>query len=837
MTFATEQEIVRPSPPSAAQFLIMTLLAPMLLAGFSIWLEAEYVGADQLRQEAHDGFANSARVAMLIERLTAAESAQRGFVITGEQSFLGAYARARGAMAATIVGLEPELRDLPGERQHLAALRRLSRLKFDEMDDVIAERARGGIDAAARKVSSNTGQRLMEQIRAESSAMVNAAATTRDIKVSAYKARVDADWTVIRIGIAFIGLATLAVTWLIWRQGMAKYRSRLQTYAVAERNRAILQSTVDAIIIFDPNGKIETVNAAATAMVGYRAADLIRQDASLLIKLRDAAASFHERIGLTDGQLIQPQRPDLKMIHRDGHEIPVDIALGVMRLPAGDYIVASARNIAERKRVEQMKDELISTVSHELRTPLTSVIGALGLLRSGAAGTIAEAPARLIEIAENNSRRLIRLINDMLDIDRIQSGRLTIQRERTDLREIAAQACEGSEGAAAAAEARIACDLPDHPVLISGDAERLLQVITNLVSNALHVTAKGGAVTIRVTRSDDGKALVAVDDDGPGIPLVFRDRIFGRFERATQERGVGTGLGLAISREIILRHDGRIWFEDRPGGGTRFAFAIDALRETRSDTVAGTIPKILLCSSDANLVAVVEASSVDPPYHAVLVDSAMAATAALAREGHAAFLIEPTIAQGADADVARALRASREARTPSILLATAEHRARLSALASPDGVEWIDAPADPARIVATIRATLAHAATPRPTILLLDDDVDVLLVTEAALQAEAHVLKATDLAAARAMLESHAVDIAILDYDLGGASGLDLLPTLAHVRRGEPQRAIPAILFTARDVDDAVADRVDAVLVKSRSSIGDLKAAIARLLAAAEAPA
>ena len=825
MTFATEEEIVRPSPPNAAQFLLMALLAPMLLAGISIWLEAEYVGADQLRQQAHDGFANSARVATLIERLTAAESAQRGFVITGEPSFLDAYARARSAMAATIVGLEPELREQPAERQHLAALGRLARLKFDEMDTVIAERTRGGLAAAARKVSSTAGQRLMEQTRAESNAMVDVAAATRDLKVAAYRARVDADWNAIRIGIALIGLATFAVTWLIWRQGMAKYRSRLQTYAVAERNRAILQSTVDAIVIFDPNGKIETVNAAASAMVGYRAADLIRQDASLLIKLREAPMSFHERIGLIDGQLIQPQRPDRKMIHRDGHEIPVDVALGIMRLPEGDYIVASARNIAERKRVEQMKDDLISTVSHELRTPLTSVVGALGLLRSGAAGTIAEAPARLVEIAENNSRRLIRLINDMLDIDRIQSGRLTIQREDIDVREIAAQACEGSEGAAAAAGAHIACALPDDPVLISGDAERLLQVISNLVSNALRVTAKGGVVTIRVTQSDDGKALVAVDDDGPGIPPVFRDRIFGRFERATHERGVGTGLGLAISREIILRHDGRIWFEDRPGGGTRFAFAIDALRAEQRDAVAEALPKVLFCTSDADLVALVQSVRVDTPFRTVLVDSVMAATAALAGAGHAAFLLNPTIAEGDDADVVEALRASLASLTPPVVLATAEHRTRLAALAPLDGVAWIDAPTDPAQL----GATLARAITPRPTILLLDDDLDVLLVTEAALQSEARVLKATDLATARAVIESHTIDIAILDYDLGGASGLDLLPALARARR-----AIPAILFTARDVDAGVADRVDAVLVKSRSSIGDLKAAIGRILPAAD---
>ncbi|MGY2733730.1 ATP-binding protein [Sphingomonas sp. UYP23] len=830
MTFATEHEIVRPTPPNLVQFLLLTLLAPVLLAVFSVWLEAEYASTDALRQQAHEGFENSARVATLIERLTAAESAQRGFVITGERRFLATYSDAKVAVGTTFLRLAPELRGHREEEQRLAALQRLARLKFAEMDEVIAKRWTAGLDAAARLVSSNAGQRLMEQIRFESTAMVDAAGRTRDREVATYRTRVGEDATTIRIGIGFIGLAMVAVALLIWRQGMAKYRSRLQTYDVAERNRAILQSTVDAIVIFDPNGMIETVNAAAAKMLGYRAADLIRRDSSALISQLDTSRTFHQRIGLIDGQLRMPHRPDRKLIHHDGHEIPVDVALGVMRLPAGDYIVASARNIAERKRAERMKDELISTVSHELRTPLTSVVGALSLLRSGAAGTIAEAPARLIEIAENNSRRLIRLINDMLDIDRIQSGQLTLQRERTDLCEIAARACEGSQGAASALDVQIECHLPKHPVLILGDAERLLQVISNLASNALRVTSAGGTVRIGVAQTDDGQALVTIDDDGPGVPIAFRDRIFGRFERATHERGVGTGLGLAISREIITRHDGRIWFEDRPAGGTRFAFALARLREDRLESTPAAMPKILVCTADADVVAVVASLAISTRFESVRVDTVAAATTALARGDHAALLLDPTAPDDTDCALVRALQASLDALTPPIVLVTAERRARLEVLATLDGVEWIEEPIDPARIAEALRAAVARSGTPRPTILHLDDDHDVLLVTEAALRLEANVLTATDLAAARKLIDTHVIDLAILDFDLGGASGLDLLPTLASAQ----DAAIPAILFSARDVGADVTDRVDAVLVKSRSSIRDLKAAIRRILVAAD---
>lgn len=832
MSLTTEQEIVRPSPPNLAQFLLLTLLAPLMLAAFSMWLDQEYASTDGLRQQAHDGFTNSASVATLIERLTTAESAQRGYVITGEPSFLNAYATAKAESDATFVRLTPELREGSEEWRRLVVLRRLAGAKFAEMDDVIAKRRNRGLEAAALQVRSNAGQQMMEQIRSESDAMVAAAARTRDREVSTYRARVFADSRTIRIGIGIVGLAMVAVTWLIWRQSMAKYRSRLQTYDVAERNRAILQSTVDAIVIFDPNGMIETVNPAATAMLGYRAADLIHQDASRLIKLRDVPLSFHQRIGLIDGQLIQPHRPDRTLIHRDGHEIPVDVALGVMRLPAGDYIVASVRDIAERKRIERIKDELISTVSHELRTPLTSIVGALGLLRSGAAGTIVEGPRRLIEIAENNSRRLIRLINDMLDIDRIQSGQLPLHRERVDLCAIAAQACEGSEGAATSAGVSLASTFATLPVLIAGDAERLLQVISNLVSNALRVTTRGGVVRIGVSQTGDGKALVTVDDDGPGVPIAFRDRIFGRFERAVGERGVGTGLGLAISREIVTNHGGEIWFEDRPEGGTRFAFAIDVLQETTVDPAAGLVPQILLCTANAEIVAALQDLRQDDAtgesFRPVVVCDPATATAALARECHAAFLLDATGLVGADAEVLRLLRASHAAKTPPIVLGPAEPHLRDALRGALAGVEWIDSPATAGRVADVVRATVARGGTPRLTILLLDDDPDVLLVTEAALRLEADVLKASDLVSARRLIETHPIDIAILDYDLGEASGLELLPALAAGQRG----AIPAILFSARDVDAAVAEQVAAVVVKSRSSIRDLIGVIHRTLAA-----
>ena len=554
----------------------LAVLGPLLLAITAAWLSNGYTVSERLREQTLQAFDRRVVVATLIPRMTDAESAQRGFIITGSDRFLTDYAPARRDVFATFDSLERDLANEPAQLARLIALRDLARRKFAEMDSMIAQRRANGSAAVARQVAAGAGRDLMERMRAVSADFVQSAEDSRDERAAEFRDDLRQDETTVWVGIIALGLLGCVTGFAFWRQSVARYQARLQAYAIAERNRTILDSTIDAMAIINPDGRIETINRTASAMLGYPAEELVGQDVGKVAHAPFDVSQFHARIGLVDGRIRQPYRMGRTLVHRDGHEITVDVALGVIDLPEGYYVVVAARDVSERKRVERMKDVLISTISHELRTPLTSVVGALGLLRGGAVGPLPEPAARLIEIAENNSRRLIRLINDMLDIDRIQSGTLSLNRVPIDLRSVVDRATVGSQGLAAVESVHVASSLPDAAVPVLGDADRLLQVVTNLVSNAVRATPTGGVVTIGLsTNIANASALVTVDDEGPGVPIGFRDRIFGRFERADGERGVGTGLGLAISREIIARHDGRIWFEDRPGGGSRFGFALD----------------------------------------------------------------------------------------------------------------------------------------------------------------------------------------------------------------------------------------------------------------------
>ena len=244
------------------------------------------------------------------------------------------------------------------------------------------------------------------------------------------------------------------------------------------------------------------------------------------------------------------------------------------RLEAADLRCESDQvELTQRAKLDTIKDEFVSTVSHELRTPLTSIRGALGLLDSGVVGTVDAQAQRLLHIALINTERLIRLINEILDLQRMDSGLSVLQVRRCSLPELVHEAFETMTAMADSAEVRLTVAPAAKAVLPSiyfdGDADRILQVLTNILSNAIKFSPPGSAVTIEVETPPDA-LILRVADQGRGIPEDQLETIFGRFTQVedsdARQRG-GTGLGLAICRSIIEQHRGTIWAERNPTRG------------------------------------------------------------------------------------------------------------------------------------------------------------------------------------------------------------------------------------------------------------------------------
>jgi len=257
-------------------------------------------------------------------------------------------------------------------------------------------------------------------------------------------------------------------------------------------------------------------------------------------------------------------------------------ATQAMQAGAQDYLVKgqierrgllrALRYAVERKRLDRLKDEFVATVSHELRTPLTSISASLGLLMGNAAGNLPDAAVRLLAIAHRSSRRLVRLVNDILDIEKMESGRIVFKFGRVEVRSPIGQAIEANRGFAEAGGMRIrledACAVCD----VRADPDRLAQVVANLLSNAIKFSPADNEVIVAIENGTD-VVRISVRDHGPGISADFKPHIFERFARAdatnARQKG-GTGLGLSIVRQIVDRLGGEVGFADAPGGGTIF---------------------------------------------------------------------------------------------------------------------------------------------------------------------------------------------------------------------------------------------------------------------------
>jgi len=237
-----------------------------------------------------------------------------------------------------------------------------------------------------------------------------------------------------------------------------------------------------------------------------------------------------------------------------------------------NLFVGIIRDISERKKSDQIKSEFISLVSHELRTPLTSIHGSLGLVCGKAVGSISGRAKDLVDLAQKNTTRLVNLINDILDMEKLESGGLEFEFSNVDIAELARRAIELNDGYGLEYGVHFSMRDSADDVVVLGDSDRLMQVLTNLMSNAAKFSPTGKGVEISVSKFDRSVRL-SVKDEGIGIPDEYREQIFGKFTQVNSEdtRDIGgTGLGLSISKAIVSAHQGEIWFESEMGHGTTF---------------------------------------------------------------------------------------------------------------------------------------------------------------------------------------------------------------------------------------------------------------------------
>jgi len=359
-------------------------------------------------------------------------------------------------------------------------------------------------------------------------------------------------------------------------------------HLLTRQRELILESVGDGIYGIDLDGRVTFVNQAAARALGYIPEELTGRDMHEIIHHTHIDGTPYSKAnspilqGLRRCETVR-MRDEVFWRH-DGTPIPVEYtATPLIDNGLISGMVVAFQDVSDRRRLERMKDEFISTVSHELRTPLTSLRASLGLIASGSLDKRPEKQRQMIEMAIGNCDRLVRLVNDILDFDSGEKGRMPLKKERVEPVDLLRRAADVAH--ADAVRMHIGFHFETEPAPIWADQERILQVLNELVSNALKFSPPETVIRLAAHPFGASEVCFTVEDQGRGIAAEKLERVFERFQQgdASDSRALGgTGLGLALCRSIVEQHGGRIWAESTPGQGSRFHFTLPA-----ADAIAG----------------------------------------------------------------------------------------------------------------------------------------------------------------------------------------------------------------------------------------------------------
>ena len=651
----------------------------------------------------------------------------------------------------------------------------------------------------------------------------------------------------------------------LWLGGERKYvgvvrditqriQSRQALLEATRSRQAILDSANLSIIATDPQGLILSFNHAAERMLGYQADEVVGKLTPAVIHDPEEVVERAAELSRELGHAIQPgfevfvakTRLGLadenvwSYIRKDGSRFPVLLSVTAIRDEQNVItgFLGVAADITERQKIDRMKNEFISVVSHELRTPLTSIRGSLGLIAGGVVGELPDKARSLVEIACNNSERLVRLINDILDIEKIEAGKMEFRMESIELMAVVQQVLLDNQGFADAHGVQIDL-LQVEPVTelaalhVWVDRDRLLQILTNLLSNAVKFSPRASHVQVRIGAAE-GRVRVEVQDHGPGIPEEFRDRIFQKFAQAdgsdTRTSG-GTGLGLNICKALLERMGGHIAFETQLGVGTNFYFELPIqvqLSESTGPAPArvSNQPTVLVCEDDADIAHLLSLMLNEAGYRVDIAKDAFDAQRCLQQHDYLAMTLDLMLPGKDGLTLIRELRADARTRDlPIVVVSAVAAQGRQELNGHAIGiVDWLDKPIDRDRLAAAVDS-IARCHDGPARILHVEDDVDVRVVVSGILNGIAEVQGTASLAEAREQIENHVYDLIILDLELPDGNGSGLLQLLKS--QGV---STPVVVFSAQDVGSDAAELLAAVMVKSSTSNERLLETIQKIL-------
>jgi hypothetical protein len=605
-----------------------------------------------------------------------------------------------------------------------------------------------------------------------------------------------------------------------------------------------LESAVEGISRLDPQGRYLQINPAYAKMVGYLPTEMIDMNWKFTVHPDDQA-----KMEAAYDYMLQTGKVEVEArgIRKDGSEFDKQLVMVSAFDSQGDFIghYCFMKDISDRREIDRMKDEFISVVSHELRTPLTSISGALDLLAGGFLRTDPEAAQHMLDIAASNTDRLVRLINDILDIERIESGKVAMTKQTCDIAELIPQAIGVVEDLAEQSQIQIVTSVQS--AVLWADPDRIVQVLTNLLSNAIKFSPPESTIWLNAdllpsdSDSISTQLFVTVQDQGRGIPHSKLETIFERFQQVdasdSRQKG-GTGLGLAICRSILQQHDGTIWAESTLGEGSRFCFTLPLQyaqpitpkdRQMSSSVVekvlveditiehsiehsvekklplyhSQTSPLILTCDDDASIRAIVKAMLERQGYRVLAVDCGKAAIEQAAIH-HPAVILLNLMMPELDGWETLAILKQQDAtkHIPVVILSGLFPTTQDPHL---DIANWIVKPPESKQLVHVLEKVLANRDHSFKVLVVEDDQDAARVLTAMLMRYGIQTFQAQSAGAAIQLSQEILPDLLVLDLALPESDGFAVVDWLRQHHR---LHSIPLVVYTARDLTERDRDRL-----------------------------
>jgi PAS domain S-box-containing protein len=550
----------------------------------------------------------------VLANLNAAEGSHRGYLITGDTSHMARY---RGSITSVHTE-QSQLQQLTRGSDvsaQVSVFDQLVRRRVGEFRERQALRDQYGLEAAAAAIRADTDDADIYRQAAEIESQVRRHLATQQTTA----ARVGR----ITLSVSMLGGLTAALFMMIagsiiLREVSARTTAFQSLYDREQRLNDVLDNTGEIIHTIDRNGLFTYVNRAWRDTLGYSASDLATLYARSIVDPAHQAHVDEVVRRVIRGRTQEPL--ETVFVTKTGEKVLV--AGNISAREGADQVLrvrGMFRDVTEERAVERLKDEFVSVVSHELRTPLTSIRGALGLIASGKLGTLDPKGQRMVQIAVTDSERLVRLINDILDIERMESGRVDLQKTSVSLADLITRAAESVGPLADKANVTLEAHAVSGNVWC--DIDRVQQTLTNLLGNAIKFSPSGGTVWLTADR-DENSVTFRVRDEGRGIPAEKLEQIFERFQQvdASDARSKGgAGLGLAIARSIVIQHGGNIWAESDGQSGSTFVFTLPAYNAPAGRVVGPENgPLVLVAEDDASTAEVLQSMLASNGFRAAL---------------------------------------------------------------------------------------------------------------------------------------------------------------------------------------------------------------------------